>query len=76
MKLETCSINYAVKLTLKQFDKLESWNFDKQHRFMTEMHDVGATRIDWNGHFGPHVFFTCESNPERVLEVLKKWLTR
>lgn len=76
MKLETCSINYAVKLTLKQFDKLESWNFDKQNKLITEMHDTGATSIDWNGHFGPHVFFTHESDPQPTLQVLKKWLTR
>lgn len=65
MKAKLCSHNYSVKLTPLQFNKLNSMNLAKEDKFVTALHDAGATRVDWVSH---NFYFTCEE--ERVEAIM------
>lgn len=68
MKAKVCSHNYVVKLTPLQYKKLNSMNLAKEDKFITALHDAGATRVDWSGNLGCNFYFTCEE--ERVEAIM------
>lgn len=73
MKLEICNINYCIPLTLEQFEKLSKLSYLDD--VYPAMRDAGASTIDYDGHFGPNIFFNAEkSDAKNILAVVKELL--
>lgn len=75
LHLETLSYNMSISLSVKAFLFLESLDF--LGVVQPALKEAGASEINYDGHFGPHVFFTVENenDAKKVLTVLEKLLT-
>lgn len=75
LKAEIVSIKVCVPLTVEQFQHFEKFDFLNVVKPLMEAE--GASEIEYNGHFGPNVFFTVErqfyiSSVKRVIAELLK----
>jgi RNA binding exosome subunit len=63
-----------IELTKKQFDKLES--IDYLDVVMPKLEKLGASEIEYNGHFGEAIFFITDTLEEaqKVTEEIEKML--
>ena len=69
------SINYEVDVTLEQFTNLES--HDYLDSVLPPMEKAGAWSVEYNGHFGLKVKFTCKRKDKvAVLDVLRVFITK
>ena len=64
--------NCSVDLTLSEFWKLES--LDYLEVVCPALEKLGAIKIEYNGHFGPNVFYTAgsEAQCQAIAEEIKK----
>jgi len=74
MKPEILSINYCIELPAEDF--LAFWKkLDYTDEVGPAMHEAGAMNIEYDGHFGPNIFFTSEATEvDSIVEVVKKLL--
>jgi hypothetical protein len=69
LSLDVESVNYSIELSIEQFEKLEGVDF--LDIVLPRMKKAGAGDVEYNGHFGPNVFFTSsEDDAPAVLSVV------
>jgi len=59
MKLYETSRSYAIRLSLRQFKRLDRAGYENVEKLMDRF---PIKRIDWNGHFGSYFYFTCDDD--------------
>jgi hypothetical protein len=74
LRLTPTAVSYSVALTIAQWEVLcaiEDIQMPNTRDWETK---YKVDRIDWNGHFGPYVFFTAETkgHANRFLAFLQK----
>jgi hypothetical protein len=71
MEIETSSYNMTVTMTVEEFTRFSAHDFSKAE---AKLLALGASEIDYDDHFGPHVFFTVEKEEQgrKVMEALRK----
>ena len=64
----------SVELTIEQFKKLEE--IDYLDVVMPRLEQLGASDIEYNGHFGAAVLFTCEDmqSAQKVTQAIEDLL--
>lgn len=74
LNFEVSRYQCTVELTIEQFLQLEE--LDYLDYVMPELKKVGGYDIEYNGHFGPNVFFTCDNleDAQKVTEVIESML--
>jgi hypothetical protein len=74
MKLHISTIGFSIPLTKIQWERLNCLDFlnDINKPFV----NLGASKIEYNGHFGRYFFFTTQNQTEgnKILNELKKQL--
>ncbi len=72
MKCEIVTLNYQVSLSNKQFDILDG---EDGYEILQVLEKTGAFRIDWSGHYGSNIFFSCKAEElDLVLKEIEKQL--
>lgn len=74
LQYEVTGYQCSVELSLVQFDKLEA--IDYLDVVMPNLEKLGASNIEYNGHFGSAIFFTTNTLEEanQVTEKVEEML--
>lgn len=81
MKLERTATSYAVEIDLTKMQHLliseaiyTSDRVPTHEQLDVKLMEIGCTKVDYNGHFGPYVYLTisyCDDTAAKRAEVLK-----
>ena len=87
MKAEITQYQCCIPLKKMQWKRLNDKIDDCYHgdgnskfynAFMSQLEKAGSENrhLDWSGHFGSNIFFTCETPEqiEAITKVISKWL--
>lgn len=69
LNFEVTSYQCSVELTVEDFKKLQK--IDYLEVVMPKLGNFGARDIDYNGHFGAAVYFTCD-NLQKAKEITEE----
>jgi hypothetical protein len=88
MKRELTAKQYCVEVTYEEFVKLTDKEFDYQNNndFDTTLYNElekinGVNNVDYNGHFGPNIFYIMEEDyasketDEKIKKIITKWIS-
>lgn len=59
--------SYSLEIPLERFIILDR-GYEHHEKLSSQMEELGAFNIDWNGHFGNFVYFTVYSEDECAVE--------
>lgn len=76
LKAEATRIEYVVVIPQDKFLKLikkDNWNADKTNEsFDLSLNNLGCDKVEYNGHFGPNIYFRLGTeDTDRLPEVVK-----
>ena len=73
MYFEPCTINYRVNIPIEKFKEklLSSW-MDDDSLYSILMNISGVDKVDYDGHFGPYVFFTLDLTDIDGMDLIDK----
>ena len=71
MKATITSVNVCVEMTVEQFKRLDRLDFHSV--VFPQLSILGAYEVEYDCHFGPNCFFTCQSEDvEKIKEAIEK----
>jgi len=73
------SRNYAVRLSESDFERLLDCDDDFVLNMISSIEKLGARKINFNGHFGPFIYFTAKKENsvmiyDSILNIFKSFI--
>lgn len=80
MKFEKVKTSYSVEIDIDVFRKKFTGYSEEQYSFLQDLIGIGLQEIDWDGMFGPYLFFAIdveddtEEFHQKILNKIQEYL--